>query len=499
MIILTTFNARYTHTSLGLRYLRANLKELRENSKILEFVIKSNVVDACEQILKHKPKIVGIGVYIWNALECQELVGLIKNISPQTVVVLGGPEASHTPHRVDFSKADFIIEGEGEESFYSLCKDILSSNVPKSRVITSAPVDISKIAFPYEEYTEHDIKYRYCYVEASRGCPFRCEFCLSSLDKKVRYFDIDIFLNELEKLWERGVRSFKFIDRTFNIDIKKAIKLLEFFLNKDEEYFIHFEVVPDIFPQELREKLKLFKSKSLQLEVGIQTLNETVAIGINRKLNMKNIKENLAFLQNETNAHLHVDLIIGLPNESVVQFGENLNKLYSLTRCEIQVGILKKLSGTKIDRHDIEHKMIYSDLPPYEILQNDLIDFEMMQKLKRFARFWDLVYNSGNFKKTSEYLFRNGDVFEQFFALSEWIFSQTESTWQISLDRLGELIFEYLGQNSTLEEEQIRQMLLEDLVINKGRKVPNFLRTDYLKVDKSKEIKHNKRQLKHNQ
>ena len=191
----------------------------------------------------------------------------------------------------------------------------------------------------------------------------------------------------------------------------------------------------------MKERLAQFPADTLQLEVGIQTLDAQIAANISRRLDVDRIRENLAFLQRETTAHLHVDLIVGLPGESIAQFGRNLNTLMSLVRGEIQIGILKKLSGTAINRHDRAHGMVYAPDPPYEILQNDLISFAEMQAMKRLARFWDLVYNSGNFRRTAPLLWENGDVFSGFFAFSSWLYGQTLATWQIGLPRLSELLF----------------------------------------------------------
>jgi hypothetical protein len=498
-IILATFNARYTHSALGLRYLYANLKEFQEQTEILEFVINSQVPDAVESIMSKNPDIVGLGAYIWNANEISETIKIIKQISPQTIIILGGPEASYLPHRVDFSGADYIIQGEGDIAFYELCKSLHVNNLPKEKLIKAKMVDLSKIELPYKYYSDHDVQNRYIYVEASRGCPYSCEFCLSSLDKKVRTIEIERFLNELQILWDRGVRNFKFIDRTFNQGIERANKLMDFFLEKEPPYFIHFEVIPDNFPKSLRERIVKFPPASLQLEVGIQTLQPDISENIYRKLNIPKIEENLEFLQTHTKAHLHVDLIVGLPGESLEQFGQNLDMLYGMTKCEIQIGILKKLSGTTINRHDILHGMVYSDKPPYDILQNSLISFEMMQKMKRFARFWDMVYNSGNFKKSVGYLFEDGKVYEGFFSFSQWIYTQTDSTWQISLDRLASLLYEYLSEVKNINKEQLKQDMIDDIMVVRGRKLPKFLRYEELQTqEKTKEpLTFNKRQLKH--
>ena len=498
-IVLCTFNARYLHTSIGLRYIYANLKELQKKAKIVEFVINGSVEDAVEQVLKNRPKIVGVGAYIWNAVEVGDFIRILKKVAPQITIITGGPEASYFPHRVDFDGSDYFIQGEGDVAFYELCRAIFDKNPPKTRVIRAEVVDLSKIELPYRFYSDEDVSSRYIYVEASRGCPYSCEFCLSSLDKKVRNVEIDRFLNELQILWNRGVRSFKFIDRTFNQGIERANRFMDFFLSKEPPYFIHFEVVPDNFPSSLKERIKLFPPASLQLEVGIQTLDSAVSERIYRKLNIDKIERNLNFLENETKAHLHVDLIVGLPGESLEGFGRNLDRLYEMTKCEIQIGILKKLSGTTIDRHDEIYGMKYSDKPPYDILQNDLIPYEMMQKMKRFARFWDLVYNSGNFKRSVTYLFKEGRVYDGFFAFSEWIYSQTQSTWQISLDRLAKLLFDYILEVGYADLQELKEVMKEDLLVIKTRKLPKFLRFDEEKQkQKSKErASFNKRQLKH--
>jgi hypothetical protein len=473
-IILTTLNSRYSHSSLGLRYLLANLKELKKEAEILEFVINSSVQTIAEQILEKKPKIIGIAVYIWNAFDIGELVRIIKKVSPDTIVVLGGPEVSYTPLRVNFDMADYIICGEGEVSFYNLCRELLNGNCTQARTIHSPKVDFESIALPYDDYTDFDIKNRHIYVENARGCPFECEFCLSSIETKMRYLDINIFLDEIEKLWQRGARSFKFIDRTFNIKISYAKAILNYFLAKQEDYFLHFEVIPDNFPEELRDLIKQFKAGCLQLEVGIQTLNLDVAKEIRRNLKLDKIKDNLKFLSQETHAHMHIDLIIGLPSESIESFGRNLNQLYTLSTGEIQVGILKKLSGTTLDRHDKVYGMVYNDAPPYDILKNDLISFDLMQEMKRFARFWDIVYNSGNFQKTTVLLFSDGKVYENFSDFSKWLYKRSESTYKISLDRIAQFLYEYLS--ASYDKELIANAILQDVMSVEGRSFPAFLK-----------------------
>ncbi|WP_295054809.1 B12-binding domain-containing radical SAM protein [Sulfuricurvum sp.] len=488
-ILLTTLNARYAHTALGLRYLYANMHELQPMAKIVEFTMNEQIQSIAEDLLKYNPRIIGIGVYIWNAAQCSELIQTLKKVSPQTIIVLGGPEAGHLPHRVDLSHADYIISGEGEVAFYELCKELLSpvhgelvepstlrqAQGERSPHFIKAPLpDLKSIHLPYSAYNDEDVAHRYIYVEASRGCPFECEFCLSSIDEKVRNFPLDELLEEFEVLWERGARSFKFIDRTFNLNMTFANRILDFFLSKEPPYFAHFEVIPDHFPEVLKEKIARFPAGSLQLEIGIQTLDPLIAKGINRPLKVEKIYDNLRFLENETHAHMHLDLIVGLPGESIEGFGRNLDTLVSLTHSEIQIGILKNLSGTTLSRHDKAHGMIYSDTPPYDILQNDLLSFSQIQKMKRFARFWDIFYNSGSFNKTVPLLWNEGKVFDGFYAFSLWIYDQTLSTWKISLERQIALIHAYLIERH--DKEIVEAALMDDLSQRPEKTIPFFLR-----------------------
>jgi radical SAM superfamily enzyme YgiQ (UPF0313 family) len=455
------------------------MHELQNDTKIVEFTINEQIQSIAEVIFEHTPKIIGISVYIWNATETAQLIEILKKVSPNTIIVLGGPEASHLPHRVNFDNADYIVSGEGEIAFYELCRNILGGVAPTERFIRAPMPDLKAISLPYTAYSDEDVAHRTIYVEASRGCPFECEFCLSSIDEKVRNFPLDELLEEFEVLWNRGARSFKFIDRTFNLNMTFANRILNFFLSKEPPYFAHFEVIPDHFPDVLKSKIALFPPGSLQLEVGIQTLDPIISKGINRPLRLEKIFENLQFLENETKAHMHLDLIVGLPGETIEGFGRNLDQLVSLTHSEIQIGILKNLSGTTLSRHDKEHGMIYSDIPPYDILQNNHLSFKQIQKMKRFARFWDLYYNSGNFDKSVKLLWKEEKVFDGFYSFSEWIFTQTLSTWKISLDRQISLMYEYLLPHTQLEV--IQTALIEDINTTPGRRIPFFLTHDVSK------------------
>ncbi|QKJ66440.1 DUF4080 domain-containing protein [Deefgea piscis] len=444
-IILSTLNARYTHASLGLRYLQANMGDLQSQTEIMEFVIGGKTTEFAERLLAKNPQIIGFGVYIWNVEETARLVALIKRVAPHIKIILGGPEVSfETTEQTIVKDADFVITGWGEVTLPDLCRQILNGPQPLMKIHVGVQAKLDDLQLPYSLYTDDDIKNRTLYVEASRGCPFKCEFCLSALDKTAWPFELERFLAEMETLYQRGARLFKFVDRTFNLNIKTSLRIMQFFLDKiaahpDDPVFAHFEVVPDHLPEALKDGIKAFPAGSLQFEIGIQSFNPEVQTLVSRKQNNEKAAENIRWLVENSHAHMHVDLIAGLPGETVASFGVGFDQLYALKPHEIQFGILKRLRGTPIIRHTAEFAMVYDPFPPYTILANRDIDFTTMQRLVRFARYWDLVANSGRFANTLPVLL--GDApFANFMAFADWLYASTDATHRIALDRLAKMV-----------------------------------------------------------
>lgn len=440
-IVLATLNARFFHTSFGLRYLYANLKELQQYSEIKEFIIQTRAIDIVEQILASKPDIVGFGVYIWNIVETTDVVNILKVIAPEIKIVLGGPEVSYeTEQQAIVNCADYVLTGPADLSFYQLCKDILNNTPPNNKILKSKPVALDEIALPYEYYTDEDLKHRLLYVEASRGCPFKCEFCLSSLDKASTPFELELFLEQMEILYQRGARNFKFIDRTFNLNIATTMQIMQFFLDRmTDDLYLHFEVVPDHLPRKLKALLTQFPTGSLQFEIGIQTFNTEVQANISRKQNNAKSKDNLIWLRDNTSAHIHADLIFGLPGETFDTFKDSFNQLYHCRPHEIQMGILKRLKGSPIIRHTEAFDLRFNPLPPFNILSTDRVNFATMQRINRFARYWDMIGNSGRFKYSLPHILSD-KPFDAFMAITEWVFNKTGQIHKISLKKLFELI-----------------------------------------------------------
>ncbi len=474
-IVLSTLNARYIHSALGLRYLMANMGELQRDTQLLEFNIDTRPIDIVERLLGHQPTIIGFGVYIWNVAQTTEVVGLIKRLAPHVTVVLGGPEVSYEWEQQEIvGHADFLVTGAADKSFARLCRRILARDRPPTKIIESPMVPVTELALPYGLYTDEDIANRIIYVEASRGCPFKCEFCLSALDKTAWAFDLDGFLQQMQRLHERGARHFKFVDRTFNLKVDTSIRILEFFLQRmDEPLFLHFELIPDHLPEKLKTVIKKFPAGSLQFEIGIQSFNPAVQTLISRKQNNTKSEDNLRWVRNASNAHIHADLIAGLPGEDMESFARGFNRLVELNPHEIQVGILKRLRGTPIIRHTDEFKLTYNPFPPYNVLCTDRIDFTTMQRLTRFARYWDMVANSGRFTSTKAVILAD-NPFERFMALSDWLFDVTGQTHKIALPRLFELLYEGLKACLAADTDSALQALLNDYQTSGLKGHPRF-------------------------
>jgi radical SAM superfamily enzyme YgiQ (UPF0313 family) len=493
-IVLTTLNAKYIHAAFGLRYLFANLGPLQTRACLAEFDINLRPLDVAEALLARAPKIIGFGVYIWNVAPTTEIIAAIKRVRPEIKIILGGPEVSYEVENQPIAQlADHVITGEADLKFAEICSALLERNSENARSGTRAPMlpkiipaelpEFSRIVLPYDLYTDQDIAHRIIYVEASRGCPFTCEFCLSSLDIPVRQVPLPALLEHLQLLLNRGVKQFKFVDRTFNLNVSVSKTILEFFLERYQPgHFFHFEMIPDRLPEALREVIAKFPPGALQFEVGIQTFNDEVGHLISRRQNYEKLADNFHFLRNETGVHIHADLIVGLPGETLESFAAGFDRLIALRPQEIQVGILKRLRGTPIVRHDTEWQMVYNPQPPYEILQNKLIDFATMQRLRRFARYWDLVGNSGNFIATTPLIWHQASPFHSFLRWSDWLHARIGRTDSIALVRLMDLLFEFLTGELRLDPRHTAETMWSDYQRGGRHDKPNFLK-DFLPAE----------------
>jgi radical SAM superfamily enzyme YgiQ (UPF0313 family) len=479
-IVLCTLNAKYIHASLGLRYLLANMGDLRGVTALKEFTIARKPAEMADELLAHEPQVIGFGVYIWNVTQTLALVRLLKVLRPKVKIVLGGPEVSHEWGEQEIvALADYVITGWGEVSFPKLCRALLFGPAPLMKIIPGEQPPLDQIALPYGEYSDADLAHRVLYVEASRGCPFKCEFCLSSLDKTAWAFDLDAFLAELQALYARGARTFKFVDRTFNLKIDASLRILQFFLDKltakSEPIFVHFEVIPDHLPDKLKAAIAQFPPGVLQFEVGIQSFNVEVQQRISRRQDNAKTEANLRWLVQSSNAHLHTDLIFGLPGETLDSFAQGFDRLYRLRPHEIQLGLLKRLRGTPIARHTEAFAMVYDRQPPYAVQQTGAVNCTDVQRFVRLARYWDLVANSGRFKRTLVMLLNAPSPFKAFMHFSDWLWQDTGKTSGLTPEELVEALYFYLTTERLEHEFHARAALASDYSDSGARANPKTL------------------------
>jgi len=465
-IVLVGLNAKWIHSAFGLRYVRANLGELRPLAVIIESTVKEalspqGLGNLVARIREYRPRVVALSVYIWNQLACRAL--LQELAGDGCLLVAGGPEVSHlSADSALWQVLDVVVRGEGELAFRDLCTDWLAGSwqlpVGQGRstgrpvLIEGGELDLSAVqlapVLPYAEYSDEDLRQRMVYVESTRGCPFGCEFCLSSLSNGVRSFDQPAFLAAMRELLARGAQRIKFVDRTFNIDMAAARAILELFLEHfraGAPGFVHFEMVPDRFPPDLREILGQFPAGSLRLELGVQTFNPEAAGNISRRQNHAATIDALSFLRDHTKAIVHADLIAGLPGEDLVSFGRGFDQLWAMRPGEIQLGILKKLPGARLARHDTVFGMVYNPDPPYELLENRLLSRHDVDRLRHFGRLWEKFVNQALLPECRLLLSEQASAFWQFMALSDHVVAHFGRSWGIDRSELLACAREWLS------------------------------------------------------
>ncbi len=503
-IVLATLNAKYIHASLGLRCLMANMQrhggvDLAALTQLQEFTIQrpaQEIVDALLQALGDaEVRVVGFGVYIWNVVQTTEVIRLLKAHSPQVRVVLGGPEVSHEwEAQAIVQLADHVITGWGDVSFPKLCRALVHGPQPLMKVIAGEQPPLEELELPYAQYSDTDLAQRVLYVEASRGCPFKCAFCLSALDKTAWAFALEPFLAELATLYQRGARHFKFVDRTFNLKVESSVRILQFFLQRlqaapQEKLFLHFELVPDQLPDALKSMVAQFPAGVLQFEIGIQSFNPEVQARIARRQDNSKTEDNLRWLLAHSTAHLHTDLIFGLPGESWDSFGAGFDRLYALGPHEIQLGLLKRLRGTPLATRSrpgvaAEDGMVYAAEPPYTVLQTGTLTAVQVQAFGRMARYWDLVVNSGRLAQGSRLLLQGPpgaqgsqghSAFAAWSDFSDWLWQRTASTHRLTPEALLDAVFDYLTLQRAVPAETVRRALLADYLASGARSNPQAL------------------------
>lgn len=496
-ILLTAINAKYIHSNLAVYSLKAYAKAYREHVAIGEYTINNRIDYILEQIYKEKPDVLCFSCYIWNMDYVEQLIREFHKLCPKIPIWVGGPEVSYEVEAFmeKHPQVTGIMIGEGEKTFASLCEHYIAKTVALSDLkgiiyrdaengaikLTAAqsPLNMSEIPFCYD--TTEDFKNRIIYYESSRGCPFSCSYCLSSVDKQLRFRDIELVKKELSFFIEKEVPQVKFVDRTFNCKHDHAMAIWQFIKEQDKGVTnFHFEISADLLNDEELELLASLRPGLVQLEIGVQSTNEATIAEIKRTMKLERLKDTVKQIQKAGNIHEHLDLIAGLPYEDYETFANSFDEIYALKPNQLQLGFLKVLKGSYMHQHVNEYEMEYYSTPPYEVLKTKWLSFDEVLKIKQVEEMLEVYYNSGQFEITMKLLEK---MFERpFFMFQEFgAYAEKQGYFSMSHSRIRrcEIVLEFIkecfakkhrGEETTLicelEEDSICAMLEESLTFD---------------------------------
>lgn len=481
-----------------MRYLKAFTKDLDFQGDIKEFSINDRVENILEGIIEEKPDVVAFSCYIWNMEFVNRLAELIKLVDPNIEILYGGPEVSYEGKEfLENHPGEYVIVGEGEKTFrefvlYKLgegkIEDIKGLNYKREGKVFENPkrpeMDMNELVFPYTY--EEDINNKIVYYEASRGCPFKCKYCLSSVMHGVRFLDVERVKKELKYFTERGLKLVKFVDRTFNCNREYTVELLKYLSEQDTETRFHFEVAADLLTEEQIEILNNAPKGRFQLEVGVQTTNNEVLHNINRYITYENIKEKVLKVASGKNVMQHLDLIAGLPGEDLESFKKSFNDVHAIRPDEIQLGFLKLLKGSSMREEAEKWGIVYSPYAPYEIIRSKDISYEELLLLKKVEAMVDKYYNSCKFNNVIKFFLDIYDKpFDFYYDLA--MFFEEKGNFKRSIGNVEYykiLLDFYLEKIGGEDEGLFKEVLKFDyLCFNKKRWLPDFLVRTITKED----------------
>ena len=472
---LITLNAKFIHSSLSLRYLRnASRNAGYENVWIREFVINQPVWKIAAEIQKLKPEILGVGIYIWNRSQSLELIERLQKQMPGLKIVVGGPEVSFEK---DNALPFPIISGEGEKKWLEFLELTCKEETPSQEVLSrwrTYGTDLPELTPAYLKEDFPHLKNRIVYFETSRGCPYLCSFCLSALDKTVRYFDEETIQSQIKELVGAGIKKIKFVDRTFNLKPGRMKKLMQWLTQfKGNEF--HFEVVGDILTADILEFLKTVPPGMFQFEIGIQTTTESVQETIQRKQNNEKLFETIKQLVEQDRIHFHCDLIFGLPGETLEDIRQSFSRVMALRPHELQLGFLKFLPGAPINNLVEQEDYRYQSTPPYELISHQNLSAEEVLYLKEFEDIFDRYYNSKRFRFSIHYLLGKIDPVTLFNRLRDHHDSRGLLMNPVSLDEHYRIFRDTFYPAPTAQELDI--LKLDYLYAQRSFRLPEILAT----------------------
>jgi len=473
--LLAAVNTKYIHSNPAVYSLKAYAEKkepkLIGQIEIAEYTINHQISDILADLYKRKPDAVGFSCYIWNISYVLELAEEMKKLLPDVQIWFGGPEVSFDADKLllTYPFLTGVICGEGEESFLQLAnaykkaeeEGISFAEVSRGQLQNTELV-LSEVPFLYDD--DAPFENRILYYESSRGCPFRCSYCLSSIDKTVRLRDIEIVKKELAYFIEKKVRQVKFVDRTFNCNKAHALAIWEYLLAHDNGVTnFHFEIAADLLDEEELTLLSKFRPGALQLEIGVQSTNEKTIAEIDRRMDVERLRNVVKRIHDGGNIHMHLDLIAGLPYEDYASFGKSFDDVFAMQPEQLQLGFLKVLKGSKMYQKAQDYGLVYRSKPPYEVLYTDWLSFDDVCRLKRIEEMVEMYYNSNQFTVTLPLAIKRfTSPFAFFEALADYYEAQGYFVQSPARSYRYQVLLSFLGEEKLFAETLTMDLYLRE-------------------------------------
>lgn len=501
--ILAAINSKYVHTALGLRYVNEFCRNKGLDVQIIEETIQTPLLAVLAEITRANPEVVGFSVHIWNTTYVYSLIGLVRKVMPAVKIIVGGPEVAFEPERIlaQQSAIDFVVQGEGEECLANLLEALekRESQIPLHIAYRDADGTVQKnggvtvvenlgeLEFPYPDLAAMVAENKIVYYECTRGCPFNCSYCLSGISHSVRRRPLEKVLTDLERFIEAKVALVKFVDRTYNLDENYFLPIMHYLSLAETETVFHFEIKGDLLSEKTLQFLATVPRGRFQFEIGVQSTNPATLQAIGRENNWDKLAQNVIELLHGGNIHLHLDLIAGLPYEGLKEFIKSFNDVYNLQPQMLQLGFLKVLQGTVMQKQTEQHGLLYMDEPPYEVVQTKYLGYAELRFLKVLEDVFEHTYNTGKFSNILAYFINisGGDAFAFYHQLTDWWESKGLYPQGHNVRGVTKLLWEFACDCYPQSKTVVKEIIRFDVFVSQPNWTPSWLAWKTMEINES--------------